>query len=160
MRLFKSRKSGEYSDVSSVVANENDPHVKIVSCSAQQEFHNNDTQPSADKPPDEHSSNGYFDEQKKHVNNIPYGVQPSDICSTDKFTPIPDCDQIDEPHNDTPAACVHTDEASATINQETTFPSDSTADFINELFGSTQLCCYFASLHFVPSPPIPFRKSV
>lgn len=34
MRLFKSRKSGDYSNISSVVAHENDPHVTIVSCNS------------------------------------------------------------------------------------------------------------------------------
>lgn len=33
MRLFKSRKSTDYCNISSVVAHENDPHVMIVSCS-------------------------------------------------------------------------------------------------------------------------------
>lgn len=33
MRLFKSRKSTDYCNISSVVAHENDPHVTIVSCS-------------------------------------------------------------------------------------------------------------------------------
>lgn len=41
MRLFKSRKSADYSNVSSVVANENDPHIKIVSCSSNQIQHSN-----------------------------------------------------------------------------------------------------------------------
>lgn len=39
MRLFKSRKSTDYSNVSSVVANENDPHIKIVSCNTNQIQH-------------------------------------------------------------------------------------------------------------------------
>lgn len=34
MRLFKSRKSGDYFNISSVVAHENDPHVTIVSCNS------------------------------------------------------------------------------------------------------------------------------
>lgn len=34
MRLFKSRKSGDYCNISSVVAHENDPHVTIVSCNS------------------------------------------------------------------------------------------------------------------------------
>lgn len=41
MRLFKSRKSADYSNASSVVANENDPHIKIVSCSINQIQHSN-----------------------------------------------------------------------------------------------------------------------
>lgn len=34
MRLFKTRKSGDYCNISSVVAHENDPHVTIVSCNS------------------------------------------------------------------------------------------------------------------------------
>lgn len=41
MRLFKSRKSANYCNVSSVVANENDPNIKIVSCSTNQIQHSN-----------------------------------------------------------------------------------------------------------------------
>lgn len=124
MRLFKSRKSGEYNDVSSVVANENDPHVKIVSCSSQQEFHTNENG-SVNKtinPNECPSTNGHFegdnnddvdddDDQKKlcasfnqnhnhsirNQNNISYGLKKTDTHCNDKFTPIPDCDKFDEP---------------------------------------------------------------
>lgn len=108
MRLFKSRKSGEYNDVSSVVANENDPHVKIVSCSSQQEFHSNIENGCVNKTIKSNecpSTNGHFegdnndddgdgdgDDQKKlcasfnqihnhsirNQNNIPYGLKKTD----------------------------------------------------------------------------------
>lgn len=41
MRLFKSRKSAEHSNISSVVAIESDSNVTIVSCSPHQNNHNN-----------------------------------------------------------------------------------------------------------------------
>lgn len=155
MRLFKSRKSGEYSDVSLVVANENDPHVKIVSCNSQQEFHNDDNNiqnnANTDKPND--TTNGYFvvvaDEQQKkqfHQTNhsIPYILKPADNCCTDKFTPIdPDCDQINEPatnyyesstNAETTAAATRAD--TLIKSQESSPYSDSNSDFINELFGN------------------------
>lgn len=167
MRLFKSRKSGEYSDVSSVVANENDPHVKIVSCNSQQAFLNNgDTiengstdKTSIDANENPSPTNCFIetDDQKKQPynsinqihshtnphNNIPYSLKPTDNC-TDKFTLIPDCDQIDETalanaHYEAPNSTIHTIEHSSTTvnNPETTSTSDSTSDFINELFGIT-----------------------
>lgn len=183
MRLFKSRKSGEYSDVSSVVANENDPNVKIVSCNAQQEFHNDDSSGIQNGTNDNHQqqlpqfdandnpTNCYFDEQKKH-NNIPYSLKSSDNNScTDKFTPIPDCDQIEETVNihydtssinssSTTSATVATTVAMATTmssssstatTQETKLHSDSTSDFINELFGT------LLSIHISPSIHIVFH---
>lgn len=165
MRLFKSRKSGDYSDVSSVVANENDPHVKIVSCNSQQDFHSNRDSiedGTIDKTIDanDNPTNCFIetDDQKKQLyssvnqihshtnsnNNIPYRLKPTDNC-TDKFTPIPDCDQIiDEPtsvhneHYDVPNSTLHIDHLStAPNNPETQSASDSTSDFINELFGIT-----------------------
>lgn len=203
MRLFKSRKSGEYSDVSSVVANENDPHVKIVSCNSQQDFHSNGTSienGGIDKPTDTNespSTNGFHsvDEQKKlcgsvneinnysihHHNNIPYSLKPTENGCMDKFTPIPDCDKLDEP---TPAhyessTSVHKDSATETTmttstttatatatatattitttstNQEILQHSDSTSDFINELFGiSTAILLInfqFSLSSFLPS---------
>lgn len=170
MRLFKSRKSGEYSDVSSVVANENDPHVKIVSCNSQQEFHNDENniqngstdsqQQQQQKQPDinDNPTNCYFDEQKKQHNNIPYSLKSSDNSCTDKFTPIPDCDQIEELANihyesssdnsSTTTAAVATTTA---MTQETKLHSDSTSDFINELFGT------LLSIHISPSIHIVFH---
>ncbi|XP_055311092.1 uncharacterized protein LOC129573927 [Sitodiplosis mosellana] len=163
MRLFKSRKSGEYSDVSSVVANENDPHVKIVSCNSQQEFHNdanniengsaadnNQSQQQQQQPDaNDNSTNGFLDEQKKqlhiHHNNIPYSLKSSDNGCNDKFTPIPDCDQIDEStniyedtssDNSSTTTAAKTSSAAAATMQETKLYSDSTSDFINELFAT------------------------
>lgn len=177
MRLFKSRKSGEYSDVSSVVANENDPHVKIVSCNAQQEFHNNDQNDSGDKQPtesDNPSSNcGYaLDEHKQHPqiinqtthsnhhNNISYNLIPNDTSCTDKFTPIPECDKIDETittHYECTASTYDTQHnqqqnSTATAKHQETHQhstsSDSTSDFINELFGISIILLCFFSFHF------------
>lgn len=123
MRLFKSRKSGEYNDVSSVVANENDPHVKIVSCSSQHGILSNENG-SVNKTIDsnEHpSTNGHSegnnhdrddrdgdddtDDEKKSFNQnhshsvrmVSYGLKKVDTQCNDKFTPIPDCDKFDEP---------------------------------------------------------------
>lgn len=198
MRLFKSRKSGEYSDVSSVVANENDPSVKIVSCNSQQEFHNdtngiqngsataivdNNNQLQQQADANDNLPNGHFDEQQKkhiHHHNISYNLKASDNTCTDKFTPIPDCDQFDEPTNNqydesssdnsstvttttesTTAATISsalaatsepttTTTAMATM-QETKLHSDSTSDFINELFGT------LLSIHISPSIHIVFH---
>lgn len=47
MRLFKSRKSGDYCNISSVVAHENDPHVTIVSCISQFSTTNKTLTPSS-----------------------------------------------------------------------------------------------------------------
>ncbi|XP_031633399.1 putative uncharacterized protein DDB_G0282133 [Contarinia nasturtii] len=143
MRLFKSRKSGEYSDVSSVVANENDPHVKIVSCNSQQEFQNDDNiqngnddhqQLEANENP---STNCYLDEQKRNS----HGLKTIDSNScTDKFTPIPDCDQVEETANSHYEISTQSDNLTTTTtnNQETTLKlhSDTTSDFINELFAT------------------------
>lgn len=166
MRLFKSRKSGEYSDVSSVVANENDPHVKIVSCNSQQEFQNdekniqngNDDSQQIDIG-ENSTTNSYPDEQKKNYHAHNLKVNDINNC-TDKFTPIPDCDQIDESANNHYEMSMHTDElttTSSTKNQEIKLHSDSTSDFINELFGTVHsyfpfnthcLSYYFFSLYF------------
>lgn len=147
MRLFKSRKSGEYSEVSSVVANENDPHVKIVSCNSQQEFHDDESSAqnaNIDKQTDandNNSNNCYFgaDEQKKqfHQTNhaIPYTLKPIDINCTDKFTPILDCDQVNEPVKTQYEISPSTDPMTTTKGDQTQLHSDSTSDFINELFG-------------------------
>lgn len=202
MRLFKSRKSGEYSDVSSVVANENDPSVKIVSCNSQQEFHNNanfiqngsattaadnNNQQQQQSDANDNFPNGQLNEQQKkhiHHHNIPYSLKSSVTC-TDKFTPIPDCDQLDEPTNnqydetssDNSSTATTTTESttSATMPsestaeaegmttmttttimtmatmQETKLHSDSTSDFINELFGT------LLSIHISPSIHIVFH---
>lgn len=190
MRLFKSRKSGEYSDVSSVVANENDPSVKIVSCNSQQEFHNdangiqngsatvdNNNQLQQQSDANDNLPNGHLDEQKKHSHHhsIAYSLKSSDNTCTDKFTPIPDCDQFDEPTNhqydetssDNSSTATTTTEsttaatmpsasaAEATTTmasmQETKLHSDSTSDFINELFGT------LLSIHISPSIHIVFH---
>lgn len=177
MRLFKSRKSGEYNDVSSVVANENDPHVKIVSCSSQQEFHstengslNNKTiDPNECPSTNDHASDGeHNDDDQKNLcgsfnqiqnhsirnhTTIPYSLKHTDNHCNDKFTPIPDCDKFDEPahHNEsqpnssataantitatTIAATTTTTPATLANMPETMQHSDSTSDFINELFG-------------------------
>lgn len=173
MRLFKSRKSGEYSDVSSVVANENDPHVKIVSCNSQQEFHNTDQHDNGDKQlaeSENSSSNCLFalDDHKKHPNSInqthcqsnqhhhdiSYHLKQNDSGCTDKFTPIPDCDKIDQPiatHYETSSASTHDNHieynsTSTATQQDSTHhlhsSSDSTSDFINELFGIFNHCSF------------------
>lgn len=139
MRLFKSRKSGEYNDVSSVVANENDPHVKIVSCSSQQEFHTNENR-SVNKTIDPNecpSTNGHFegdngvdddDGEKKlfnqnhnhsirnHTNTVSFGLKKVDNHANDKFTPIPDCDKFDEPV----LATVHNESSNNSSTKTTT----------------------------------------
>lgn len=181
MRLFKSRnRTDEYHDVSSVVANENDPNVKIVSCSSQQEFHSNDNE-SGNKTtePNQGHSGGYNDDdddknQKKvsrsfdriqnysncNENNIPKSVKETDNKRTDKFTPIPDCDKFDETvpasfhcgtSNDSSTTLAETTIKTTTITTITTTSeaatlmeknipetlqrSNSTSDFINNLFG-------------------------
>lgn len=50
MRLFKSRKSGDYCNISSVVAHENDPHVTIVSCNSHFTTTNKTLSPSSPSP--------------------------------------------------------------------------------------------------------------
>lgn len=187
MRLFKSRKSGEYNDVSSVVANENDPHVKIVSCSSQQEFHSTengsinktiDPNECPSSQQQHHHTNGdgdnddddskklcaTFNQMQNHSirnhNHIPYSLKHTDNHCNDKFTPIPDCDKFDEPaiHSEsskgssttakaanaivttmtpnttttstTPAIAIETANMPETVQH-----SDTTSDFINELFG-------------------------
>lgn len=120
MRLFKSRKSADYSNVSSVVANENDPHIKIVSCSTNQIHHSSglhtnnhlarDSKTSAGKCDGQIKTYSVTDDQKtNHFDSNDFAIHHIDQCFninssktiepnySDKFTPIPDCDKmIDE----------------------------------------------------------------
>lgn len=90
MRLFKSRKSADYSNVSSVVANENDPHIKIVSCSTNQiqhanssNLHNNNIErngkSSAEKMDGQVKTYSVTDDQKtKHFDSNHFAIHHID----------------------------------------------------------------------------------
>lgn len=78
MRLFKSRKSADYSNVSSVVANENDPHVTLSSiCQNQYHWrHNSSAQ-------EEVSSNLHNNNCNAHYNHFNSKASSDIACKTD-----------------------------------------------------------------------------
>lgn len=81
MRLFKSRKSADYSNVSSVVANENDPHVTLssichVSCStSHNQYHWRHNSSVQDDSTSSNLHNNNCNIHHNHFNN----KTPSDI---------------------------------------------------------------------------------
>jgi len=166
MRLFKSRKSADYSNVSSVVANENDPHIKIVSCSTNhhqtnaQNNNNNVTHDSKAKidgtsksylANDDQKTKNHFDSNNfdridqchNTSNHFTYqqhhqNGKSIDTSYVDKFTPIPDCDKIIDQPERTKYAQNRSiiDDDLTAVKNTTTIQHDDPSDFINDLFAT------------------------
>lgn len=142
MRLFKSRKSAEHSNVSSVVAIENDSNVTIVSCSPHQNNNNNNIIRSNGNNSD-NQTDGINGTAKNALFTIERVLgthrKADDIAYADKFTPILDCDQIDV--ND--SNCQYDQNRLTLSNGSNINTAEAeevqkildTNDFINDIFG-------------------------
>lgn len=159
MRLFKSRKSAEHSNVSSVVAIESDSNVTIVSCSPHQNSNNNINNNNNNIINNGNNNNdsqadGIIGSAKNALVTIERSLgthrKIDDTAYTDKFTPILDCDQIDESvgnYKYEPNHLTHANgtDVRVTDAQEVKQILD-TNDFINDIFGEYCYQVYFGFL--------------